>query len=160
MLVSGTNGITIAAGSTDTVVLRHLDIDGLNTGLDGVQMTSRGQLIIEDSKIYGFTGAGVSTTAGAIGAKISVSNTTISSDAAGVKLAGASSVAFLRNDTILLTTNALTTTVASALITIDDCAIVDNTTGIAAGSKVYSFTSNKFAGNGTIGTITSNLVEK
>src|SRR5579862_3275156 len=36
VLVSGTNGINVAAGAADTVVLRGLTIDGLGTGLAGV----------------------------------------------------------------------------------------------------------------------------
>src|SRR5229473_6183877 len=35
VLVSGTNGIIINAGASDTVVLRGLDIEGLGTGLSG-----------------------------------------------------------------------------------------------------------------------------
>src|SRR5246127_207357 len=38
VLVSGTNGIVISAGATDTVVLEGLDFEGLGTGLDGVRI--------------------------------------------------------------------------------------------------------------------------
>src|SRR6266849_4999076 len=37
VLVSGTNGIIVAAGANDRVVLEGLDIEGLGTGLNGVQ---------------------------------------------------------------------------------------------------------------------------
>src|SRR5690242_13431739 len=40
VLVSGTNGIVIAAAATDRVVLEGLDIEGLGTGLDGVKVLS------------------------------------------------------------------------------------------------------------------------
>src|SRR5579863_3973998 len=42
VLVSGTNGIVVAAGAADTVVLRGLTIDGLGTGLAGVKFQSGG----------------------------------------------------------------------------------------------------------------------
>src|SRR5579871_5640358 len=35
VLVSGTNGIVVAAGATDSVVLEGLDIDGIGLGLNG-----------------------------------------------------------------------------------------------------------------------------
>src|ERR1700720_3650868 len=38
VLVSGTNGIVISAGATDTVILKGLDIEGLGSGLDGVKV--------------------------------------------------------------------------------------------------------------------------
>src|ERR1017187_9090430 len=34
VLVAGTNGISVSAGATDTVVLEGLDFDGTNTGLN------------------------------------------------------------------------------------------------------------------------------
>src|SRR5579862_7328584 len=40
VLVSGTNGINVAAGATDEVVLRGLTFEGLGTGLDGISYTS------------------------------------------------------------------------------------------------------------------------
>src|ERR1700761_44414 len=38
VLVSGTNGIVINAGPTDTVILKGLDIEGLGTGLNGISI--------------------------------------------------------------------------------------------------------------------------
>ena len=59
ILVAGTNGITIAAGASDVVILRSLSIAGVNSGLDGVRLNSAAQLVIENSTIYGFTQNGV-----------------------------------------------------------------------------------------------------
>jgi hypothetical protein len=59
VLVSGTNGIVVAAGATDTVILRNLDINGTGTGLNGVRFTSGGMLYVENSTIYGFTQKGI-----------------------------------------------------------------------------------------------------
>jgi hypothetical protein len=60
VLVSGTNGFTVAAGPTDTVILRNLDINGAGTGLNGVRVNSGGALIVENTKIFGFTQNGIS----------------------------------------------------------------------------------------------------
>src|SRR5205814_5077114 len=54
VLVSGTNGIIVAAGSTDVVTLRNLDIDGLGSGLDGIKFMSGKVLNIQNVVVYGF----------------------------------------------------------------------------------------------------------
>jgi hypothetical protein len=56
VLVSGTNGIVISAATTDKVTLIGLDIDGLNTGLNGVQIIQAGNVAILDCLIYEFNG--------------------------------------------------------------------------------------------------------
>src|SRR6267154_1885221 len=49
VLVSGTNGIVIVANaSTDTVILRNLRINGIGTGLNGIQLNSAKALIIQN----------------------------------------------------------------------------------------------------------------
>jgi hypothetical protein len=68
VLVSGTPGITVAAGATDSVVLEGLDIEGLGTGTNGVNFVSGALLVINKSKIHHFATNGVfaqSSTAGA-----------------------------------------------------------------------------------------------
>jgi hypothetical protein len=62
VLVSGTNGIVISAGTSDLVVLRGLDINGIGTGLNGVNILQAGNVIIDRCKIYGFVQNGVSFT--------------------------------------------------------------------------------------------------
>jgi nitrous oxidase accessory protein NosD len=57
VLVSGTNGIIINALSTDVVVLRGLDIEGLGTGLDGIKVLGTlGALHVEKCTINDFRG--------------------------------------------------------------------------------------------------------
>jgi hypothetical protein len=65
VLVSGTNGIVVAAGASDVVQLVGLDIDGIgpsgSPGLAGIQFNSGAALIVSRCHIYGFqaaTGAG------------------------------------------------------------------------------------------------------
>jgi len=57
VLVSGTNGVVINALSTDVVVLRGLDFEGLGTGLDGIKVLgSLGALHVEKCTINAFRG--------------------------------------------------------------------------------------------------------
>ena len=66
VLVSGTNGIVVAAGPTDQVTLRNLQFNGLSgQGLNGVSFVSGGSLRLEHVNIFGFGltgGSGVSDT--------------------------------------------------------------------------------------------------
>src|SRR5882672_9617429 len=59
VLVSGTNGIVINAGANDRVVLEGLDIEGLGTGLNGVNIINGGQVYIIRCSIRHFTQNGV-----------------------------------------------------------------------------------------------------
>jgi hypothetical protein len=59
VLVAGTNGITVNAGPTDVVQLRGLDINGVGTGINGINFIAGGALHVEDSVIYGFTGEAI-----------------------------------------------------------------------------------------------------
>ncbi len=76
VLVSGTNGIVVSAGSSDVVILRDLDINGLGTGIAGIYILSAKDVRIENCKIYGFSGRGIDDrrTSG----HLAVSNTVIS----------------------------------------------------------------------------------
>ncbi len=59
VIVSGTNGIVVSAGLNDTVILRNLDIDGLETGLSGIKFLAGGMLYVENTTIKGFTAPGI-----------------------------------------------------------------------------------------------------
>jgi len=59
VLVSGTNGIVVAAPAGSNVVLRGLTIEGLGTGLAGVKFQTGGSLYVEDSYINNFTAFGI-----------------------------------------------------------------------------------------------------
>src|SRR5437879_2834727 len=55
VLVSGTNGIVVAAGANDRVTLVGLDIDGLGNSLCGVDVLSAGEVNVVNDEIYEFT---------------------------------------------------------------------------------------------------------
>lgn len=77
VLVSGTNGIIVAAGPTDTVIIRNLDINGLGTGLNGIDFLSGKRLIIENCNIYGFITRNVSIESSTANSYVTISNSTI-----------------------------------------------------------------------------------
>ena len=59
VLVAGTNGIVVAAGANDVVIIRNLRINGIagsgNGGLNGVRFLSGKDLNLENDVIFGFT---------------------------------------------------------------------------------------------------------
>jgi hypothetical protein len=54
VLVSGTNGLNIVAGANDVITIRHLAINGLGTGLVGINITSAAAVHVRDCFIFGF----------------------------------------------------------------------------------------------------------
>ena len=91
VLVSGTNGIVVNVGSTDSVLLEGLDIEGLGTGLNGVQIIGGGNVVIRRTSINNFTGNGVNLT-GTANARVLVQDSVISNNAGGVNVQGAGGV--------------------------------------------------------------------
>jgi hypothetical protein len=85
VLVSGTNGIVVAAGATDTVDLKGLDLEGLGAtagSLSGVSFVSGGALRINDCVIRGFqagsAGNGIDFAPnGTVTAKLYIENTVV-----------------------------------------------------------------------------------
>lgn len=57
VLVSGTNGIIINAAATDRIVLDGLDLDGLGTSLNGINIISAREVIVRNTSIRGFNAA-------------------------------------------------------------------------------------------------------
>ena len=56
-VASGDAGITISAGSTDTVVLRGLTIDGAGVGSNGIVVNSAGNLTVTNCTLQNFVGS-------------------------------------------------------------------------------------------------------
>ena len=57
VLVSGTNAIIVNAPATANVYLKGLDIEGLNTGLNGISFLAGAGLVVENCVIRGFGSA-------------------------------------------------------------------------------------------------------
>jgi hypothetical protein len=79
VLVSGTNGIVVNVGANDVVVLDGLELEGLGTGLNGVQIIGAGSTVIRRSLIHHFSGNGVNLV-GASGAKVLIQDSVISNN--------------------------------------------------------------------------------
>lgn len=82
VLVAGTNGIVVAAGATDVVIIRNLRLDGLlgagnaNAGINGIRWISGKALHIENVDIFGFNNNGIDI-AKSDGGKLFVTNTVV-----------------------------------------------------------------------------------
>jgi hypothetical protein len=166
VLVSGTNGIVINAATTDKVTLIGLDIDGVNTGLNGVLVLQAANVAILDSIIYEFQGtaysAGVTGSAGVAVAptsapvKVYIANTVIRNNYSGVAINPASSSVFatveldhvtLDNNTqpapagnaanLVLTTSSSTAVLTNSTLTTSPTAISN-----ANGGSVVSYGNN------------------
>ena len=80
-VLAGGNGITVNAAATDVVVLRGLDIFGVNPPTHGIRVLQAAAVHIEDSRIARFNATnsvGISFTPSNAGAELHVNNVTIS----------------------------------------------------------------------------------
>jgi hypothetical protein len=154
VLVAGTNGITVNAGAGDTVVLRNLDIDGLNTGggsPKGIAFLAGKQLVIQNCNIYGFNQRNISIETSTSFAYVLISNT-VSHDGTNngivVSTAGPASVIL---DHVRSVNNAnIGLVVASGSAQVRDSVISNNSTaGVDVhGSGVVDVISSVLSSNG------------
>jgi hypothetical protein len=77
VLVSGTNGIVISAGATDTVILKGLDIEGLGTGLNGISVLAGLQVYVINCRVHHFINNGINMASSTSGAKVFVKDSII-----------------------------------------------------------------------------------
>lgn len=78
VLVSGTNGIVVQAGPSDTVILRNLRINGIGTGINGIRFLAGKALSVENCDIFGFTTNGIDIATA--GGKVFVTDTVINNN--------------------------------------------------------------------------------
>ena len=95
VLVSGTNGIVVSTPAGSRVVLDGLDIEGLTTGLNGVNVLGQGLVIIRNCSIRNFAQNGVNIAATSGGTQVLIQNSIITSNGltpnfGGVSVVGAS----------------------------------------------------------------------
>jgi len=87
VLVSGTNAIVIAAGVNDTVILEGLDIEGLATGLNGIQVSGNVKSVyVLRCSINRFTQSGINFISPTANARLIVKDTTIINNNAGINV--------------------------------------------------------------------------
>jgi hypothetical protein len=98
VLVSGTNGIVVQAGPSDVVILRHLEFNGLGTGINGIRFLAGKALLVDNCLIYGFTTNGIDVALGAT-ASVDVKDTTITNlGGAGIRATTTAGAAVLSAD--------------------------------------------------------------
>ncbi|UFZ01886.1 right-handed parallel beta-helix repeat-containing protein [Bradyrhizobium ontarionense] len=148
VLVSGTNGIVVAAAAADSVYLEGLVFDGVAAaGLNGILFNSGGSLVVYNCKIFGFSQWGILFTPTTPG-KLLVSNSLVTNNGSsatfgGVKVfgrAGATTVSGVI-DRSLLANNANGFLIdgtgggGTAEVTVRDSVVTGNTgNGIATNS--------------------------
>jgi len=67
VLVAGTNGISVAAGVNDKVILRNLVINGTGTGLNGISWSGGLELVIDRVVIQQFITTGINVNKSSLG---------------------------------------------------------------------------------------------
>ncbi len=109
VIVSGTNAIVVNVASGATVLLEGLDIEGLGTGLNGVQIIGSGRTMIRKCSIRNFAQNGVNLVG--TNARVFVQDSLLLRNAIGVNVqapAGASNFAAVQNTVIDLNTSSAT----------------------------------------------------
>jgi hypothetical protein len=148
VLVSGTNGIVINAASTDSIVLEGLDIEGIGTGLNGVDILSSSAVIVRKSLIHHFTGNGINLV-GTAGAKVLVQDCVIGLNGGGVNVQGAAGVA---NTAVIDQTTIETNTNFAVQVAAGGAAFLSASSLIGSGPKVV------LSGGGTFTSYGNNVI--
>ena len=151
VLVSGTNGITVAAGPNDVVLLRGLDIAGNGSGLNGVSVSEAATVEIEDCRIFGFTGAGVLLSSNQP-SRVHVLGSGIFSNTFGVSVQGGTAVngMVLESTSVDHNTSANITLSGMATVLLNDTSLLASPSAIAITSgspTVQSFGNNRITGS-------------
>jgi len=173
VLVSGTNGINIAANGGN-VTLRNLNLDGLvSNGLRGISITTANNVWIEDCAIFGFAQQAIADTR-STGGSLNVTNTVVRNNAGagmGVAITGgtlkvlidnlrslnnAAGVSFGPNANVMIKNSDLSNNTTTGLdnggasISADNNNISNNATGVNnAGSGTTRLSNNNIMFNTT-----------
>jgi hypothetical protein len=130
ILVSGT-GITVAAGPSDTVILRGLQIDGAGIGHTGVDFQSGGSLYMEKCTISGVTTYGVLFEP-LLGGKLIISDTTIENNVNPVASPVPAAISLSPSSSAM----------SQSTVTIDKTRIRGYAVGLSVGSHVKALVSD------------------
>jgi len=166
VLVSGTNGIVIAAAATDVVELSGLNFNGLTAiGASGIKILSAGTVHVRKSLIHEFTTASnaailVQPSAGNV--NVFVSDTTMTQNAQGVVggPTGTATVNIVLDRVNVTNTNGPAVRAnGGATIRVNNSTITGNNKGLQQGGngQIISSGNNMLAGNTTDGTFNSTV---
>jgi hypothetical protein len=136
ILAAGVNGIVINAASTDVVILRNLQIEGVGSGLTGIRFVAGGALVVDDVVVDGFA-TGIETNAG---------NTTVNR------------ALFANNRTVAVHGKGGTLTVENSLITSNNVAVLATSPGTVrlSNNGVYNNLTGFGCGGGTLASAGNN----
>ena len=186
VLVAGTNAIVVATAATDTVIIRNLSIDGLNSGLDGILFNNAGTLIVEHTNIFNFTVNGIELTpsvanigklhvkdtnvsgVASVGIKVNtrgtgtLDNVRVESSRYGVYSSGELTVS---NSTASGMTQRAFTSTGSSILHMENCVAADSLYGVYADGTIVisnsTVTNNShglFVGTGAITSLGNNRI--
>jgi hypothetical protein len=167
VLVSGTNGIVIAAGPADVVNLRGLVINGLNSSLNGIQIQSAWRVNIQNCVIqeFGNGGSGLAgiNIAPTANVAVKVQDSTVISNSAGIIIKTAGGTAYVDLDRTRIDNNRASDGVrvdgsagGLAVVSIADGSMSFNAgnglvTASGPGVTLVSLMRNVFSANGSFG---------
>jgi len=158
VLAAGVNGFVVQAGPGDVVILRGLDIDGAQSGLNGIRFLSGRALVVEDTRIYGFTQNGVDVEPSGNGSGVTIHNVTITANSgAGVNVlqSGAITVQLDINDVRISLNGQGVQAQNGARVAIRNSSIAFNSIGVnqtnatGGGGSVVAVDGSSIASNGT-----------
>jgi hypothetical protein len=173
VLVAGTNGIIIAAGAADKVILRNIQVQGVNSGLVGIKILSAAAVSIEDCIVTEFTQQGIADVRTAGSTKLFVRNTILSHNAGSGIGVGASATnnveldnvfsvnnlfgvaagpgnnVMIRRSVFSGNTNAGVDAESGSAINVDNSSISSNVTGVAANGGTVRLSNSDISFNGT-----------
>jgi hypothetical protein len=159
VLVAGTNGVVVAAGPTDTVILEGLDFEGLGTGINGVNFTSGAKLYVIRCHIHNFTQNGINVASTTSGGHAFINDSYIFGNAGGVNANGTANIASITNTQIFSNTNfAVQANGASNIVGVQTSELNDSPTGISilnGGVVVSVGPSNLVTGAGSFSSTTA-----
>jgi len=151
VLVSGTNAIIVNAAAGSEILLDGLDIEGLSTGINGVNVLASNTVTIRNSTIKNFTQNGVNV--GASGARVSVMDSFIYSNAPTASFAGVQTVsgatALVARTTIDFHVGPSINIVAGATLFLNGATLTGSAASVANAGTFNSFGNNALAGTGT-----------
>ena len=145
VLVSGTNGIVVSVADTDKVLLEGLDIEGLGTGLNGINIIGGGKTTIRRCSIRSFTQNGINLV-GTSNARAVVEDTTILNNVGGFNMQAATGVntAFLQNCTLDNNSSFATKVIGPSTLVLTGSTLTGSPSSIitSGGASVISYGNN------------------
>ena len=130
------------ADGRDAVLLEGLDIEGLGSGLNGVNIVGGGTTTIVRCAIRHFTGNGVNVVGTA--ARAFVTDSIITNNAGGVRLQGAGNTGFIRNSLLDKNTSFAVQTDVGTWVALIGSTLTGSPSSISVlgGSTVVSYGNN------------------